>query len=155
MRSMCGAGAGCSAINYQSLGSQMGGSRAGSQRGSQRGGQSWRTMSEYSDEVIGPSFWGAVTTICEKTSTVWNRGSNRFGRVVGELICGGIVGGFALFCILNILHQMPVLGFLASYLSKGVLGAFAQNANMTEICPPCDACCPQCVCPIQTCCQFN
>ena len=115
-------------------GSEMGGSRSGSRAAEQRAQRAWRTVSEYSDEVIVPSFWGAVTTIYERTSAAWNGGFGFVCNAVGFLFGGSITIFFALFCLLNLLNKMSVLAFLASFLSEEVLEAFAMNANMTAIC---------------------
>ena len=121
------------------MGSQMGArSRVGG--GSNPNTRTWRTVSEYSDEVIVPSFWGAVTTIYVRSTEAWNGGFGLVCNAVGFLFGGSITVVFALFLLLNLLNKISVLGFLASFLPEEVLKAFAMNANMTAICPACDSC---------------
>ena len=120
-------------------GGSSGGSGNGSRVGRREVHGSWRSMSQYSDEVIGPSFWGAVKII-DTTRSVWNGGFGFACNAAGFLFGGSITMVFALFCILNLLNKMSVLAFLASFLPEAVLEAFVMNANMTAICPACDTC---------------
>ena len=123
-------------------GSQMGdGSRDGG-NGS-RAGKSFRSMSEYSEEVIAPTFWGAVKTIYETTTSVWNGGFGFVCNAAGFLFGGSITMAFALWCILNLLNKLSVLAYLTSFLPEAVLRDFVANANLTAICPVCDSC-PSC-----------
>jgi hypothetical protein len=65
--------------------------------------------------------------------TVWLR--ERSNTMLYSLITNIVCLVVLLWVSIEVCHKISILGFLSSFLSKGALGDFIQNADLNTVCP--------------------